>query len=83
MEDLQLQIYISAKRQDRDLGRVRNIFKLTTNDMIANVGTKLEIDGTIPIGNVHQIRSSGVISIATGYKVNGDDVKPRGYPRTS
>ena len=30
------------------MGRLRSIFKVDTDDMIANVGTKFESDGTLP-----------------------------------
>ena len=68
--DLQLQIYISALRQDREMGRIRHIFKVTTDDMIANVGTKLESDGTMPIGDLHSTMRAGQYTIPEQYKCN-------------
>jgi hypothetical protein len=44
-----LVIYLSAIRDDIQSGRIAGTCWCDTHDMMANVGTKLETDGTLPI----------------------------------
>ena len=71
--DLSMSVYVASLRSDLKKGRIRHRFWIPTDSMPANVGTKLELDGSIPIGNFNMLRANGYYSITALYKANGKD----------
>ncbi len=55
---------------DVRMGRIRHRFWVPTEEMLSNYGTKLEGDGTLPMGEIDTVRRTGEYRIAVLYKAN-------------
>ena len=69
--DQQMAIYLSALRHDVATGRLRNRYWIPTDYMVANYGTKLNEDGTVPLGNTPITMVSGTYHIPVQYGYKG------------
>ena len=65
--DQSMAVYVSALRHDRRTGRLRDVYWVPTDWMLANAGTKLEEDGTIPLGELPKTMITGVFKINEKY----------------
>jgi hypothetical protein len=76
--DASMSIYSSALRHEQRVGRMRNRFWTPTEDMIADVGTKLLEDGTLPcVDRLVETMKNGRYRIVVRYRCNGHEVAPK------
>ena len=71
-------IYISAIRHEVKVGRLRNKIWVPTEHMLANLGTKLEEDGTVPLGDANKVIATAEYHIKVMFKWSGKEIKPQG-----
>ena len=74
--DLSMAVYLSALRHDRKTGRLRHIFWVPTDMMLANIGTKLTEDGLAVLGDVPKVLTFGQYNISVEYRFNGTTMHP-------
>ncbi len=70
--DLQMAIYVSSLRFDIAAGRVGDRYWVETKQMLADCGTKLQEDGSVDIGMLHETMDSGRLKVQGRYKVNSE-----------
>jgi hypothetical protein len=67
--DLHMAVYVAALRKDIAMGRIRHVFWIPNEWQLANVGTKLNVDGTSPFGPLSGCDQNGPSQHQSGVSV--------------
>ena len=73
-----MSLYISALREDRNNGRIKNWGWIDTRDMLANPLTKLDTAGTIEWADLRKTMMTSRWSPAQPYKIDRTLIYPAG-----